>query len=226
MDAIELLKKDHRAAEELFRRFNDGGGLTGVVKRLTGIGASARQRRQIAARICAELDVHALIEEQVFYPAVRGLNDPELQKQLDEAENEHATIKARCAAVRSAKDTDEALRTAVASLQECVDHHVAEEEREMFPKVEQEMPEIERARVGRELAARKRAAAPKAAAKPAKRASKAAPAKPARRKTGARKKATKPTSRARTSRGRAAKPATKARKRKPAAKKASSGRRR
>jgi len=42
MDAITLLKNDHRKVEELFRRFNDGGGLTGVVKRLTGNAASAR----------------------------------------------------------------------------------------------------------------------------------------------------------------------------------------
>ncbi len=237
MDAIELLKKDHRAVEDLFRRFNDGGGLTGIVKRLTGNAASPRQRRQVAERICAELDMHALIEEQAFYPAVRALNDSELQKQLDEAETEHATIKARCAAVRAATKDDDALRTAVASLQECVDHHVAEEEREMFPRVEEQMPELERARVGRELAARKRAAAPKrpvakpaTASKAAKRTVKAASPKGARssRRTAVprAKKATKRTSPAQARRGRTTKPAAKSRKRKSPAKKASSSRRR
>jgi iron-sulfur cluster repair protein YtfE (RIC family) len=189
MDAIELLKKDHRTVEALFRRFNDGGGLTGVVKRLTGNAAAPRQRRQVADRICAELDTHALIEEEIFYPAVRQLGDPKLDEQLREAEQEHTTIKQRVQAVRTADDTENDLRNAVTSLQECVDHHVGEEEREMFPLVEDRMPASERARVGRELAARKRAATPKAP--------------PARKRATARaRKATARTSPAAAKRGR------------------------
>jgi hypothetical protein len=69
MDALELLRKDHRKVETLFRRFNDRGGLTGVVKRLTGTAASPRQKRSTAQQVCRELDVHAAIEESTFYPA-------------------------------------------------------------------------------------------------------------------------------------------------------------
>jgi iron-sulfur cluster repair protein YtfE (RIC family) len=167
MDAIALLKKDHRTVEQLFQRFNDGGGLTGIVKRLTGNAAPPRQRRQVADRICAELDTHALIEEEVFYPAVRQLGDPQLDEQLQEAEREHSTIKQRVQDVRTASDEETELRNAVTSLQECVDHHVKEEEREMFPLVEERMVDAERARVGRELAARKRTATPKRTAAPA-----------------------------------------------------------
>ncbi len=184
MEAIALLKKDHRKVEELFRRFNDGGGLTGVVKRLTGNAASARQRRATAERICGELEVHARVEEQVFYPAVRALGDQRLNEMADEATDEHATIKERVRASRAALDDDEELRTRIASLQECVDHHVREEENEMFPLLEERMPEDEREHVGRDLAARKRTAAP-AARKPVRRAE-AKPAKARRtRKTTA-----------------------------------------
>jgi hemerythrin superfamily protein len=177
MEAIALLKNDHRKVETLFRRFNDGGGLTGVVKRLTGTAASTRQRRSTAERICDELDVHARIEEQVFYPAVRALRDQRLNEMTDEANEEHSTIKERVRAARAALDDDEELRTRIGSLQECVDHHVREEESEMFPLLEERMPEDERARLGRELAALKRTASP-AARKTVRRAA-PKPAKPA-----------------------------------------------
>lgn len=164
MDAIELLTADHRKVEDLFHRFDDGGGLTGMVKRLTGASASARQRRTVAERICRELDTHARIEEQIFYPAVRALHDQRLGELVGESVDEHATIKERVAAARGSLGDDNALRERMKSLRECVDHHVHEEENEMFPLLEQRMPEDERGRVGRELAAGKRKSAPRAAA--------------------------------------------------------------
>src|SRR5262249_24524425 len=148
---------------DLFRRFNDGGGVTGVVKRMTGNAASARQHRTVAERICQELDTHARIEEQIFYPAVRALHDQRLGELVGESVDEHATIKQRVAAARASLDDENGLRERMSSLQECVDHHVHEEENEMFPLVEERMPEDERARLGRELAASKRTSAPRAA---------------------------------------------------------------
>src|SRR5262249_37657505 len=134
----------------------------GVVKRMTGNSASARERRATAERICGELDVHARIEEQVFYPAVRALHDEKLGELVHESTDEHATIKERVAAARAALDDDQELRTRSDSLQECADPHGREEEKEMSPRLEERMPEDERARLGRELAARKRMAAPRA----------------------------------------------------------------
>ena len=157
MDAIDLLKKDHAKVATLFQRFNDGGGLTGVVKRLTGNAASPRQRRSAAEQICRELDVHASIEETTFYPALRALRDQRLDEMLDEAQREHGSIKDGVQESRAVFADDERLRTAMATLQQCVDHHVREEENEMFPLVEERMPENERAGLGRELAARRRA---------------------------------------------------------------------
>src|SRR5512143_2724317 len=112
MDAIGLLKKDHARVTALFTRFNDGGGLTGVVKRLTGNTASPRQRRAIAEQICRELDVHAAIEEAVFYPAARALHDEQVDGMLDEAAREHGTIKERVGEARGADGDDDGLRVA------------------------------------------------------------------------------------------------------------------
>jgi hemerythrin HHE cation binding domain-containing protein len=102
--------------------------------------------------------VHAQIEESAFYPAVRALRDERLDEMLDEALREHGTIKDRVEETRLALEGDDRLKGAMTSLQQCVDHHVAEEEREMFPKVEERMPEPERSALGRDLAARHRSA--------------------------------------------------------------------
>lgn len=156
MDAIELLKRDHRKVDELFAKLSDGGWLTGMVRRLTGAGLSPRQRRSTAEQICRELDLHAAIEESTFYPAVRALRDERLDELLDESLREHGSIKDRVQEARATLDDENALRTAMTSLQECVEHHVQEEENEMFPRVEQQMPEKERGDLGRALASRKR----------------------------------------------------------------------
>jgi len=142
MDAIELLKKDHQKVTELFKRFNGGGGLTGMVKRVAG-SIPERQRRQAADQICRELDVHAQIEEEIFYPAVRALNDDELNSQLSEAFNEHATVKRQVAMIRNGIGRDADLQSKVDELQKCVDHHVSEEEGEMFPKAKRAKLDLE-----------------------------------------------------------------------------------
>jgi hemerythrin superfamily protein len=154
MDAIELLKKDHEKVNELFRRFNGGGGLTGMVKRATG-SIPDRQRRQAADQICRELDVHALIEEEIFYPGVRALNDDQLNSMLAEAFKEHATVKRQVAMIRNGIGRDQNLQSSMNELQSCVQHHVREEEGEMFPRVELLMDAPRRDELGAALQARK-----------------------------------------------------------------------
>jgi hemerythrin superfamily protein len=159
MDAIELLKNDHAKVTELFKRFNGGGGLTGMVKRVTG-NVPERQRRQAADQICRELDVHAQIEEEVFYPGVRALDDDKLNKMLTEAFQEHATVKRQVATIRNGIGRDPDLQEKMNELQSCVDHHVREEENEMFPRIEELMDEPRRSELGRELQARKSEVSP------------------------------------------------------------------
>ena len=168
MDAIELLKKDHEKVTELFRRFNGGGGLTGIVNRVTG-NVSERQRRQAADQVCLELDVHAQIEEALFYPAVRALNDDKLNAMLAEAFKEHATVKKDVARIRNGIGKDPELQSKMNELQSCVDHHVREEEGDMFPRVEELMDEVRRTELGRELQSRKQQLRPAARASSARR---------------------------------------------------------
>jgi hemerythrin superfamily protein len=156
MDAITLIKKDHDKVEELFARYNGGGGLTGLVKRITG-NVPARQKTTALEGICRELDVHARIEEEILYPAVRKTGDPGLQRQVDESIREHARVKDLVGKLRNRTgepdgDTD----AMVSELQQCVDHHVREEENEMFPRMEEVVPEPERRELGRQLQERKR----------------------------------------------------------------------
>jgi len=156
MDAITLIKKDHDKVEELFARYNGGGGLTGLVKRVTG-NVPARQKTTALEGICRELDVHARIEEEILYPALRRTGDPELQRQVDESIREHARVKDLVGKLRPRTSEPDAETDAMVSeLQQCVDHHVREEENEMFPRMEEIVPEPERRELGRRLQDRKR----------------------------------------------------------------------
>ena len=155
MNAITLIKKDHEHVNGLFARYNDGGVLTGLVRRMTGNGASERQKRTTRENICRELDVHARMEEELFYPAVRATGDADLARQLDEAFKEHAEVKRQVAYLREHPDAEDADER-VSKLQGDVQHHVREEENEMLPRVEELIPERELTALGRRMQARKR----------------------------------------------------------------------
>jgi hypothetical protein len=187
MDVIEMLKQDHERVRTLFQQFRGGGGLTGLVKRVTGT-VSARERRTTAEKICRELEIHTRLEEELFYPAVRALDDPKLREMVDESLREHAQIKEQVAGLR-AEPKNEELDVHVTGIEQWVQHHVAEEEKEMFPRVEELMPEERRAEIASRMQARKRSrgAAPKAA-----------------KKAAAAKRARKPAARATRGRARAA----------------------
>lgn len=123
-DACALLDADHRAVKKLFGEFDK---LAGSKAR-----TSVTKRMALARRICQELKVHTQIEEEIFYPALRGaIKDTDL---LAEAEIEHGTAKDLIAEIESAQEADEAFDARVTVLGEYVDHHVKEERNEMFPK--------------------------------------------------------------------------------------------
>jgi hemerythrin superfamily protein len=121
-DAVDVLDADHIAVRKLFTEF----------KKLSEDEARGEQRKALADQICKELTVHAKIEEEIFYPAVReAIDDDEL---MDEAEVEHASAKDLIAQI-SAMDPDEELFDAkVIVLGEYINHHIKEEREEMFEK--------------------------------------------------------------------------------------------
>jgi len=119
MDAIELLKGEHRAVEALFKKFEKAD--------------SAISRRKTFEQIADALAVHAAIEEKHFYPAVKAKATEDL---LLEAAEEHLEIKRVIADLLALNASDGTFEAKVKVLQEDVDHHVGEEEGELFPKVE------------------------------------------------------------------------------------------
>jgi iron-sulfur cluster repair protein YtfE (RIC family) len=157
MDAIQLLKKDHEHVATLFSRYHGGGGITGLVKRVTG-NVPPRERRSALEQICRELEAHTQIEEEIFYPAVRGTGDAELRRLVDESLREHQRVKQQVSQLRGRSPERDDVDERVTALEKDVEHHVSEEENEMFPRVEQWIGERERAELGKRMQARKQAA--------------------------------------------------------------------
>jgi hemerythrin superfamily protein len=118
--ALSLLIEDHREVQKLFKEFEktekDG------------------DKFSIAQKTCQLLTVHAQIEEEIFYPALRGLTD-EIDDMLNEAQIEHQVAKDLIAKIEAASQGDAMLDAEYKVLTEYVGHHVEEEETELFVKV-------------------------------------------------------------------------------------------
>ncbi|HSV84089.1 MAG TPA: hemerythrin domain-containing protein [Ramlibacter sp.] len=123
-DACDLLDADHRAVKRMFKDYEE---LTGSRAR-----SAAQKKLDLARQICHELTVHAQIEEEIFYPALRAaFKDTDL---LAEAEVEHQTAKDLIAQIEGMDEADEMFDAKVTVLGEYIDHHVKEERNEIFPK--------------------------------------------------------------------------------------------
>lgn len=123
-DAISQLKADHDKFSDLFKQFDE----------LMDDEGSSNEKGEIAQRVCNALKVHAQIEEEIFYPAVRlAIDDDDL---MDEAKVEHETIQDLISQIEAMGPSDALYDAKVVVLGEEVEHHVQEEEGEMFPLVE------------------------------------------------------------------------------------------
>lgn len=123
-DACDLLDADHRAVKKMFKEYEE---LTNSRGRTV-----AQKKMDLARQICHELSVHAQVEEEIFYPALRAaLKDTDL---LAEAEVEHQSAKDLIAQIEGMDEADEMFDAKVKVLGEYVDHHVKEERGEIFPK--------------------------------------------------------------------------------------------
>ncbi len=145
MDAISLLKEDHRAVETLFKKYEKLGARAGKTKRST------------VDKIIKLLSVHAAIEEMVFYPYVRE-HAPKLNEAVLEALEEHLVAKWELDALEKMDPAEERFDAKVAVLTESVRHHVKEEEKSLFPKVRQAISRGELQALGEALAKAKKTA--------------------------------------------------------------------
>ena len=138
-DATHLLARDHREVEELFAKFEKATG--------------ASSKEKLAREICTELKIHAMIEEEIFYPALRGKIDGD---DLDEAYVEHDGAKLLINDIEAAEPDEEFYDAMVKVLQEQIEHHVEEEEK-MHGNIFQQAraADVDLDALGEQMAARK-----------------------------------------------------------------------
>ena len=130
-NAVEMLKADHTKVKGLFEQWEN---------------AEADQRAGLAEMVFVELEVHADIEEQLFYPALRQRADKKETELLDEALKEHKEVKETIAKLRALPslrvlppDDDENFEILFGDLMDAVQHHVKEEETEILPRAERKL---------------------------------------------------------------------------------------
>ena len=136
-DALALLKADHDLVQELFEKFEKA--------------RTEKQKETLAEQICTELTIHAQIEEEIFYPAVReAIGEDDL---MDEADVEHSGAKDLIAQIEASAPGEDHFDAKVTVLGEYIKHHVKEEQSEMFPKVRKADLDLEE--LGAAMSARK-----------------------------------------------------------------------
>lgn len=140
-DAISLLTADHAKVKKLFKEFAD----------LKEENGADEDKSVLVAQICVELKIHTAIEENIFYPAVRGAIDDD--GLMDEALVEHAAAKELIVQLENMDPDDELYDAKVTVLGEQIQHHVREEESEMFPKAHK--AKIDGEALGAQMAERK-----------------------------------------------------------------------
>ena len=142
-DAIATLTADHRRVKALFKEFEKA--------KEAGHRKEQSQKAALVEQICTELKIHAEIEEEIFYPAVRKqIDDSDL---MDEALVEHAGAKDLIAQLEAMDPAEDLYDARVTVLGEQIDHHVKEEEGEMFPRAKK--AKVDTARLGAQMEKRR-----------------------------------------------------------------------
>ncbi len=138
-DGLQLLAEDHRKVEELFEQFEKASG------------SSAKER--LVRQICTELKVHSMIEEEIYYPEIKGKVEEDA---LDEAYVEHDSAKLLINELEAAEPDESFYDAKVKVLKELIEHHVKEEEKQRDNLFQQtRAAEVDLEALGDRLAARK-----------------------------------------------------------------------
>lgn len=143
MNAIELLKADHDKVDKLFQKIKS---------------TEEGEHPPIFEQIKAELDVHTHIEETIFYPRMIEEGDEELQKIVKEGIEEHRQAKMFLREISELADDSEKFEPKLKVLMEDIEHHVQEEEGEMFKMVEEQFDAAVLEELGTEMEAEKKKA--------------------------------------------------------------------
>jgi hypothetical protein len=136
-EALEMLREDHQKVKDLFEEFEKA--------------EEDDEKLRIVRTALTELKIHATLEEEIFYPAVRELMDDD--DQMDEALEEHHVAKLIMAELADMEPGDEHFDAKFKVLAESVKHHIEEEESEILPKAEE--MELDHEQLGEEMSERK-----------------------------------------------------------------------
>lgn len=120
MDATRLLEKEHAVVRKLSKQYEKAGDRAFSTK------------ASIVASMTAELDAHMAIEEEIFYPAMKAARSKDARESVREGVEEHTIIKRLLGELDEMKPEDEQYDAKVKVLSDTVEHHAAEEEKEMF----------------------------------------------------------------------------------------------
>jgi hemerythrin superfamily protein len=145
MDAITLLKNDHKAVNELFKKFEKAGD------------NAHKTKAKLVEQIIHELAIHAVIEEVAFYPFIKGVS-ADLTDDVLESLEEHHVVKWLLSELETMSPEDERFDAKVTVLIENVRHHVEEEEQDMFPRVRKMLSRSDLQELGEALANAKKVA--------------------------------------------------------------------
>jgi hemerythrin superfamily protein len=146
MNALDLLKQDHQKVKDLFQQFDANN--------------DQKANQAIVQSIKAELDIHAHVEESIFYPTLEDQNNDELIELVDESLGEHQQVKDLLKDIDGLKAHEQQLRSMMMELREKVQHHAEEEESELFPRVRKVLPKEKLERMGEEIESEKQHYAP------------------------------------------------------------------
>ncbi|MFF0870036.1 hemerythrin domain-containing protein [Nonomuraea sp. NPDC003560] len=139
MDAIVLLKEDHKTVEKLFKEFEKAGQ------------DAHKTKQKIVAQVIEELTAHTYIEEKIFYPAARS-GAPDTTDHILESVEEHHVVVWMLSELKDLDPADERYDAKMTVLMENVRHHVEEEEKEWFPQVRESMGRNRLQELGEEMA--------------------------------------------------------------------------
>jgi len=139
MDAIRLLEQDHKKVKGLFKEFE-------------GMSDRAKERKMRMYRtIRMELEIHTRIEEEIFYPVARGVDE----EMIAEATEEHHVVDMILRELEGIDASEDSFDAKMTVLQENVEHHIEEEEGELFPKVEKKIKKDQLSQLGEQMMQRK-----------------------------------------------------------------------
>jgi len=143
MDATQLLKKDHKEVKALLKEFER-------IRERT-----AQKKQPLVAKICHALTVHAQLEEELIYPVFKEVRSHDLKNLVAEAAEEHRVAKTLIGELATMSPDDEQYDAKVTVLGEYVQHHVKEEEKELFPEAHKHLSAKRLEELGEALTARR-----------------------------------------------------------------------